>query len=122
MSNNCLTIKLVGDLPDVRLAQLTRRLRRDLSLAGIQAQPAEKLPEPGERGEPVSLGVLALALITSGTVKAMVECFKAYLSREQALNIKLSRADGEQVEITAHNVDTQDLREALESIAHQRTS
>jgi hypothetical protein len=61
--------------------------------------------------------VLAIALITSGTVKAVIECFKAYLSRERALTIKLTRADGTPIEVTARNVDTSAVREALEVVA-----
>jgi hypothetical protein len=105
------------NVPDVRLAQLTRELERDLSRAGIRAQSIELLPVPGERGEPVTLGVLALALITHGAVTALIECFKAYLSRERTLAIKLTRPDGTQVEVTAHNVDTPAVRVALEAAA-----
>src|SRR5689334_11797928 len=106
MMDVSLTLRLSANIPDARLAQLTRDLERDLSRAGIQARPVEAPPVPGERGEPVTLGVLALALITSGAITAIIECFKAYLSRERALTIKLMRADGTQVEVTARNVDT----------------
>jgi hypothetical protein len=36
----------------------------------------------------------------------MIEYFKAYLSRERALTIRLRRADSTQVEVTTHNIDT----------------
>lgn len=121
MTDTSLIVSLSAGIPDERLAQLTRDLERDLSRAGIQARPVEAPPVPGERGEPITLGVLALALVTSGTVKALVECFKAYLSREHRLNIKLARADGTQVEITARNVDTPAVHEALQAIASARS-
>ena len=63
--------------------------------------------------------MLALALVTSGTVKALIECFKAYLSRERTLTIKVTPADG--VAITAQNVDTPAVREALEAMASARS-
>lgn len=121
MTDASLTLSLSADLPDVRLAQITRNLERDLSRAGIQARPVEEPSVSGERGDPVTLGMLALALVTSGTIKVMIECFKAYLSREHALSIKLTRADGTQVEVTTHNVDTPKVREALEAIASPRS-
>jgi hypothetical protein len=65
--------------------------------------------------------VLALAWVTSGTVKALIECFKAYLSRERTLAIKLARTDSTQVEITARNVDTPAVREALEAVVSARS-
>jgi hypothetical protein len=114
MTDTSLTVTLIGDIRDARLAQLTRDLERDLSRVGIRARPVEAPPVPGERGEPITIGVLVLALVTSGTVKAMIECFKAYLSRERALAIRLKHADGTEVEVTARNVDTPAIREVLE--------
>jgi hypothetical protein len=121
MTDATLTVSLSADIPHTRLAQITRDLGHDLSRAGIQARPAEAPPVPGERGEPITLGVLALALVTSGTIKAMIECFKAYLSRERTLSIKLAGADGVQVEVTARNVDTRTVREALEAVVSARS-
>jgi hypothetical protein len=121
MNDTSLTVSLSADIPDARLAQLTRDLERDLSRVGIHAQPVEAPPAPGERGEPVTLGVLALAWVTSGTVKALIECFKAYLSRERALTIKLARGDSTSIEITARNVDTPAMREALEAVLSARS-
>lgn len=121
MTDVTLTVRLIADIPDARLAQLTRDFQRDLSRAGIHAQAVEASPAAGEKGEAITLGVLALALITSGTVKAMIECFQAYLSRERALSIRLARADGTQVEVTARNVDTVAVREALEAAAPSKS-
>jgi hypothetical protein len=114
-----LTVSLSADMPDRRLAQLTRDLERDLFRVGIQARPVGASPTPGEKGEPITLGVLALALVTSGTIKAIIECFKAYLSRERTLTIKLTRPDGSHVEVTSHNVDTAAVHEALQVSAKQ---
>jgi hypothetical protein len=116
MADTSLTLSLPG-IPDARLAQLTRDLERDLSRAGIQARPAGAPLAPGERGDPITLGVLVLALITSGAVTAMIECFKAYFSRERTLTIKFTDTDGTPVEVTRRNVDTPAVREALQRIA-----
>src|SRR5438552_3812145 len=121
MIDTPLKLSLSADIPDARLAQVTRDLERDLSRAGIQARPVEAPSVPGERGDPFTLGVLALALVTSGTVKAMIECFKAYLSRERALTIKLMHGDGTQVEVTARNVDTPAVRDALEAVVSAKS-
>jgi hypothetical protein len=122
MTDASLTLSLSADIPDGRLAQLTRDLERDLSRTGIQGRPIDATPAIlGERGEPITLGVLALALITSGAVTAIIECFKAYLSRERALTIRLTRVDGTQVEVTARNVDTSAVRKALEAVASAKS-
>jgi hypothetical protein len=115
MRNLSLTVSL-ANLPDARLARLARDLQRDLSRAGVQTQAVEAPSAPGERGEPITLGVLTLAFVTGGTVKAAIECFKTYLSREHALTINLTRPDGIQVEVNARNVDAADVRGALEAM------
>lgn len=121
MTDTSLTVSLSADMSDTRLAELTRDLERDLSRGHVQARHAEGRPVLRERGEPITLGVLTLALVASGTVKALIDCFKAYLSRERTLIIKLTRADGPQVEITARNVDTPAVREVLEAMASARS-
>jgi hypothetical protein len=113
MANAQLTLSLSADLPETRLAQLTRDLGRDLSREGIAARPAEAPAVSGERGEPITLGMLILALVTTGAVNALIGCLKAYISREPALNIKLKRSDGIQIEVNARNVDAPDVYAAL---------
>lgn len=117
MTEASLTVSLSANIPDTRLAQLTHDLERDLSRVGIQARAVGAPPIQGEKGEPITLGVLAVVFMTSGTVKAMIECLKAYLTREHTLTIRLKRVDSTQVEVTAHNVDTPAVREALEAAA-----
>ncbi len=114
MADASLRVSISG-LPDTRLAQLTRELAFDLSRAGIDARPVEMSPVPGEKGEPVTLGVLVLALVTSGTIKAVIGCFKSYFSRERTLSLRITCRDGKEVEVTARNVDMPAVREALEA-------
>jgi hypothetical protein len=116
MVDTPITATLRADLPEARLAQLTSDLERDLSRAGIRARHVEAPAIPGERGEPITPGVLVLGLVTSGAVTALIGCFKAYLSRERALIIKLKCPGGTQLEVTARNVDTAALHEALKTV------
>ena len=121
MADSPLMVSLSANLSDERLAQLTRDLERDLSRAGIQARPVGTPPVPGERGEAATLGAFGLAFVTSGTAKALIECFTAYLSRERTLTIKLTRPDGTRVEVNEHNVGTPTMRAALEAMASARS-
>ena len=117
MMSGSLTLTLSASIPDDRLAKLTHDLEHDLSRAGIQVNLTEAPQVRGEKGEPITLGVLALALISHGAVTAIIECFKAYISRERALTIKLSSIDGAAVEITERNIDTVAVRETLRALA-----
>jgi hypothetical protein len=115
MSN--LLLGLSANLPASRIALITRDLSRDLSRAGISAKVVEAPANEGERGEAALLGQLALGLVSSGAVTALIGCLTAYLSRERALTIKLTRPDGVQVEINSHNVDQVAIRDALQAAA-----
>lgn len=117
MVDALMTMRLSASVPEARLAQLTRDLQHDLSREGIRARFVEAVAVPGEKGEPVTLGVLALALVTSGAIKSLVGCLKAYVSREPTLVITLKRPDGSQVEVNARNVEVPDVRTALEAVA-----
>jgi hypothetical protein len=109
-----LLLGLSAEIPASRLARITRDLSRDLTRAGFSAKPVDGgPPAPGERGDPVTIGAIALALVTSGAVKALLECLKAYLSRERGLTIKLTRPGGLLVEITSRNIDTSYVHDAL---------
>jgi hypothetical protein len=119
MAGARLTLSLSANIPDERIARLTRELGRDLSREGLTAHTPEPPAVPGERGEPVTLGLLALALLTSGTVKALIGCLKAYVSREPSLIIRLRRADGAEMEVNARNVNEPGLRAALAKVTLQ---
>ena len=110
-----LVLALSADLPESRLAQVTRDLSRDLSRAGLSVRPVAAPMAEGERGDLSLLGQLALALVSSGAVTALIECLKAYLSRERGLSINLTRSDGLSVQITSRNVDTAAVHEALQA-------
>jgi hypothetical protein len=107
-------LALSASFPESRLAQVTRDLSRDLSRAGISAKPREAPVVEGERGDAALLAEITLGLVSSGAVTALIECLKAYLSRERTLAVKLTRPDGMLVEITSRNVDTAAVKEALQ--------
>jgi hypothetical protein len=69
----------------------------------------------------VTIGQLALALITGGTLAALIECLKVYLGRENGLVFRLKTAEGASLEIDAKNVDDPDIKRALsEAISHSK--
>jgi len=100
------TLKLTSERnsPDW-LQAMTRELSTVLShntdiLAALPEPPAE----PGARGDPVTIGVLALAFVTSGSAVALFEVLKAYFERDSSLEMEFQRADGERMSIRAENV------------------
>jgi Effector Associated Constant Component 1 len=107
------TLKLAANTSDARLADLTRDLVRDLTRIGIEASTVEGTTAPNERGDAVMLGQIALGLVTGGAVTALIECLKAYIARERTLAVRVKRADGSEVEISAKNASDPALEQAL---------
>jgi hypothetical protein len=98
-------VSLSGELSPERLASLTRDLNRNLSRAGVPASLVAQPPSAGERGDAVTIGQIALGLISGGALTAVIECLKAYFVRERTLVVKLTRPDGQQIEVNAKNID-----------------
>jgi hypothetical protein len=111
------TLTLAANISDERLSTVARELARDLIRAGIEARPVEAATARGERGDPVTLGALALALITSKAVTALIECLKAYFARERTLIVKIKRPDGTVIEVNAKNVDDPVIEQRLYAAA-----
>src|SRR5262249_5908110 len=119
MSARPTTIVLSSDAPPERLAALTRDFTRDLSRAGMSPSMVAEPPSPGARGDAVTLGQITLALVTTGAITALIECVKAYLTRERSLVVKISKPDGTVLEVNARNVDDAGTKEALSAISPQ---
>jgi len=107
------TLTLAAHTTDTRVSRIARDLSRDLASIGIEARDAGGEAVPGERGDPLVLGQLALGLITSGAVTALIGCLKAYITREPTLTVRIKRSDGTEVEVNAKNLDDSASERAL---------
>lgn len=88
------------------LQNLTRELSSSLGdNTDIAATLPEAPAEPGARGDPVTIGVLALAFVTSGSAVALFEVLKAYFERDSTLEMEFERTDGKKMSIRAENVN-----------------
>jgi len=114
-----LDIELAGALRDERRAELARELSMDLShIDGVAARPATRSGEPGVRSgaEIPVLGQIALALISSGAVVALVECLKAYVQRERRLVVRMKRKDGAHFELEAERLKAPEVERTLAAL------
>ncbi len=94
-------------------------LTRDLCAAlndntNVSAALAEGPPVPNSRGEPITLGVIALAFVTSGAAAALFEVFKAYFERNTELEVTLKRDDGGEMVVRAENVRSGQIDQTLD--------
>jgi len=112
MTGDRFALKLTG-VTDSRLSHLGSDLRQSLVKVGISAVPIEEKAPLGTRGDISLIGQLALELLSSSAVVALIECLKAYITRERKLVIKLRRPDGMEILLSAQNIDDPALRSAL---------
>ena len=93
---------------------LTRELAASLrDNTNITAAIPESAAEPGARGEPITIGVLALAFVTSGSAVALFEVLKAYFERDSSLEMEFHRADGKKMSIRADNVNLRQIDKTM---------
>jgi hypothetical protein len=116
MATESARLSLVAPLPSERIARLTRDLQRELGRVGVTASAPTEEPALRTRGEPVTLGVLALALVTSGVITALLECLKAVISREKKLTVKITGTTGGSIEIDAQNVSSPEIELRLKQL------
>lgn len=91
------------ELDDRRLNSMVRAMVRSLRNEGITAVPAS-LPDtiPGSKGDPITLGAIAMALIGSGGVAVrLLQVLRVYLERKSTLRFEITRGDGRKVSLDA---------------------
>ena len=96
-------------------------LARDLvSSINDHTDAKAALPEgaakAGERGDPVTLGTIALSVISSGTVVALFQVIKSYFERDESLHITFVGPDGKKLDVRAQNMSPARLEETMASV------
>jgi hypothetical protein len=77
----------------------------------LAVEPAEVVP--GAKGDPITIGTIVLALITSGSVVALINCFRGIFARERSLTISVKAPDGREVKINSKNINDESLLKRL---------
>ena len=93
---------------------LTRDLVSSInSHTDAHAEIPEGEARPGERGDPVTLGAIALSFISSGAAVALFQIIKAYFERDESLEMSFERPDGRRLTIKAENMSTERIDESV---------
>ena len=86
-------------------------------LLNSETEIAAALPErpsvAGERGDPVTLGVLALTFMSSGAAVALFEVAKSIFERNATLEMVFEREDGKVLKIRTENVSSQKIDQTM---------
>jgi hypothetical protein len=79
----------------------------------IDAKIPEGPSQAGVRGEPITLGLLALTFLGGGSAVALFNVFKSYFDRESSLKLDLQREDGTTLTINAQNMKPEQIEDTL---------
>jgi hypothetical protein len=112
-SERILTLSIPGGSPDL-VFEASQQLIKELnSVQGRVASRKQEESGTGTKGDPVTLGVIVLALISAGITKQIADVLAEYIKRNPKVVIKVGT-----VELTADYASTKKI-EALNSIAQQ---
>lgn len=93
-------------LSDAVLQERARSLATDVERTGeAHARTPTGRAVENAKGEPITVGVLLVTLMTSGTAVAVFEVVKAYLQRDRGLEVTVTRPDGTSIAITAKDAE-----------------
>ena len=94
-------------------------LCRDLSVTlnretDVQAVLLDSPHVSGSRGDPVTVGAIALAFLSSGAAVGLFNVLRVYLQRNSSLQIELQREDGRNLKIQTQNLSSDQLHQTIE--------
>jgi hypothetical protein len=100
---DCALSLVSNDLHPEDLHDLSLDLRDDLAVAGVEAEPVEEKAPRAARGDLMTIGSLALTLVTSGTAAALLNVVRAYFDRSASapVVVELTRPDGAKLTVQA---------------------
>jgi hypothetical protein len=103
------------ELSDDRIQDLTLDLCGTLNReTDIEAELPKSTAKKGSRGEPITLGLILLTIIKSGSVVAFLSVLRSYLDREPSIKMSIKQEDGTEITIDAKNMNLDQIRELKE--------
>jgi len=108
-------LQLTDDVSESKLDNITRQMNRTLRDAGVDTNLLEHTGfSAGSKGDTVNIGAIVMTLIGSGGVAvSIINVLKAYADRRPSLRFNLKRADGTTLELSAQNLASAGLDQAL---------
>ena len=115
-----LTIR-ADDIPPEELSRLTSELDAWIrqTAPGVRTtRPEARPPRPGEKGAPVEIGTLLLALINAGAATALINCLATYIKeRRRSVKIEVKDANGQALSLSAENVAGDQIQQLVRELS-----
>jgi Effector Associated Constant Component 1 len=86
-----------------------------LRLSGVVSRtPPAAAPEPGKRGDPITLGAVIIAAVSGGgALTALVSTIGSYLARDRRTEVEVATPDGRKLRISSQPFNHKELEELL---------
>ena len=110
-----ITMRLLAGDDQERSFYLSREFSSDVArLDGLVAHTSEAAPlEPGKRGDPVTLGAIAVTAVSSGALSALATTIGSYLARDKRTELEISRPDGLKIKVSSARSNLAELQETI---------
>jgi hypothetical protein len=84
-------------------------------LSGVVSRtPPAAAPEPGQRGDPITLGAIIIAAVSGGgALTALVSTIGSYLARDRRTEVEVATPDGRKLRISSQAFNQKELEELL---------
>ena len=112
-----MTIILSVSSPELsieRIQALTGDLCRTITKeTDVEAELAKGVAQRGAKGDPITLGLIALTFLSGGSAVALLDVLKSYMARDSTLELSLERNDGAKLIINAKNMRKEQINETF---------
>jgi hypothetical protein len=111
-------------MSDEDIQELTVALRRSLQQeTDLNARLPEETGGSGTKGDPITIGQIFLAALSSGTVVALLQVLKSYVERKPTLRFEIEKADGSKMKIEAEHLSVAQIEQTtltIKQLLHER--
>jgi len=105
---------LGGGVADHQVAAATRELLKDIRAdTDPNARLATSDAPSGTKGDPITLGQIALSLVTGGPLSKFIECLFGFLGRNRKLAIEVQNKAGEKLKLDLDFMDREGRKGAM---------
>ena len=106
-----------SDLQNEGVQSLTQDICNTLNQeAGIPANIESGSSKAGSKGDPITIGVIALSFITSGAAVALFNTVSAYFARSKKIQFTVTKSNGESISLTSENVTVEEREKTLKQL------
>jgi hypothetical protein len=109
-------VRLLAGDDEERSFFLSREFSADVArLSGVVSHaPPAAAPEPGKRGDPITMGAIVIAAVSGGgALTALVSTIGSYLARDRRTEVEVATPDGHKVRISSQAFNHKEVEELL---------